>query len=156
MVTLDKLNILVDGTSPVLFKGCMHEKRVALLDWTMEWMSLAVGWHDWLYGIAATDQGELSLSTVSRLRNKTFPSIHQYSRVRRDLWISSLKCPPCKEKRAYAREHPLFKNMDRGLVINRPGEKVKNGDDDGETMEPREVDEVGDVSGGEEEPLPDL
>ena len=122
----------------------------------MEWMSLAVGWHDWLYGIAATDQGELSLSTVSRLRNKTFPSIHQYSRVRRDLWISSLKCPPCKEKRAYAREHPLFKNMDRGLVINRPGEKAKSRGDDGETVEPREVDEVGDASGGEEEPLPDL
>ena len=70
--------------------------------------------------------------------------------------MSSLKCPPCKEKRACTREHPLFKNMDCGLIINQPGEKVKNGDDDGETMEPREVDEVGDVSGGEEEPLPDL
>ena len=70
--------------------------------------------------------------------------------------MSSLKFPPCKEKRACAREHPLFKNMDCELIINQPREKVKNGDDDGETMEPREVDEVGDVSGGEEEPLPDL
>jgi len=156
MVTLDELDKLVDSTSPVLFEGCMHQERIALLDWTMEWVSLAVGWHDLLHGIAATDQGKLPPSTISHLRNKAFPSIRQYPKVRTDLWTSSLKCPPCKFQRAGAREHPLFQNMDRGLIVNRPGEKAKNGDGEGETVEPRELDEVGDVSGGEEEHLPDL
>ena len=73
---LDKLNILVDSTSSVLFKECMYKKRIALLDWTMEWMSLVVGWHNWLHGIAATDQRELSLLAVNCLQNKMFPSIH--------------------------------------------------------------------------------
>jgi len=155
LIRLKELDTLLDESSPVSFDGCMHKERTALLDSTMEWMSLAVGRHDWLHGINATRQGNLPASIADHLRNKTYSGIDLYLTVRRDLWMSSLQCPSCKEQRGWVRKGALFKNMDHGLVVNRPGQMAKDGNDDGEIVEPREVEDVGDASGGEEESMPD-
>jgi len=155
LIKLEKLHTLLDEVSQVSFEGCMHGERIALLDWTMEWMSLAVGRHDSLHGTAAAYQSGLPGLIIDHLRNKTFSGIDQYSMLRGDLGTSSLTCSLCKDQRLGEKDHALAKRMDRELIVDRPGQMAKDGNQDGEMVETREVEDVGEGSGGEGELTPD-
>ena len=98
MITLERLDELLDESSHISFPGCQHSQRDRLLDETMMWIKMAAQ----LYSASNREPlGDLLPGGILiSLRANHFGSILTYNQAKLNLYFSrTAYCTPCREKR---------------------------------------------------------
>jgi hypothetical protein len=144
---------LLDNSTQVSFTGCMHDQRMSLLTWTVEWSLSAIALHIKLYSshetiLSVLAQRGLPQSLRDQAESTALPGTEDFRNVKMCLHRATWTCVHCIDANRRLAEECHLKE-DSGLVINRPNQRMGGSGEGEEEFQERELEDP--IEGEEEE-----